>query len=579
RTLHFIKNPDKQHRIALETMEIYAPLARIIGIDRFREELENLSFYYLLPEEYAGITAALERVAETAVSDVVALSQRLKKAISEAGIEAEIFSREKRAYSVYRKMQRKKVHFEELADIYAFRVIVPNEEDCYRALGVIHRTFRMIPGEFDDYISTPKPNNYRSLHTAVLLSEEQASQAQKAEIQIRTKEMHDAAERGIAAHWRYKAKGGSSVEMGGAENYNAYELLRETVKDLEKGATASELLQQAKIEFYSDQIFTFTPRGRVITLPVGASPLDFAYALHTDIGNDYTGAKVNGRQVPNRTTLKNGDVVEIFRADNAPIPADWQSFVVTGSAKLGLRRRMKAAQAEEQFDFGERILRNVFSAYEVPYSREALRKAARRMGFDTGRALIESVGRLEVRDIAVLDEVYPNLRAALRGPKRPVDSGVTYNRRSLVIDGIDPGATVTLAACCRPLPGERVVGVQGTEDEVTIHRIDCRVLADQAEATWIPVGLKEDPEVTFVSELVLTVTNRAGAIGHIGTLLAKYDANIFDVRVENREAQFSDLRLQITVSDSRHLGHVMTALRGSHFVVAIERANNTEDGR
>ncbi|MEM1379690.1 MAG: bifunctional (p)ppGpp synthetase/guanosine-3',5'-bis(diphosphate) 3'-pyrophosphohydrolase [Pseudomonadota bacterium] len=570
RTLHYTR-PEKQRRVAQETMEIFAPLARMIGIEKFREELEDLSFYYLEPSDYAAITRALDKVSATSVSDVVALSQILKKEIADAGIEAEIYSREKRAFSIWRKMQRKNVHFEELADIYAFRLIVPSEEDCYKALGVIHRNFPMIPGEFDDYISTPKANNYRSIHTAVLLSKDKERNAQKAEVQIRTKEMHDAAERGIAAHWRYKSTDSGTVEMDDASKYNAYELLRSTVAEMEKGGNAAEILQQAKLEFYRDQIFTFTPRGRVISLPVGASPLDFAYALHTDIGNTFTGASVNGRPVPNRTKLKNGDVVEIHRAKGASIPSDWERYVVTGSAKLGLRKRTRELAAKGQHALGERIVRNIFSVHDVPYSAEAVREAAKRLGFRGLKPLLEAVGRLEVEDTRILDEVYPNLRETHSGPKRALDTDESYDRRAISIEGLQRGAAITLSSCCQPLPGERIVGIKGEDGPIAIHRIDCKALAQKAEEDWIDLAWRNDPDATYVVEVVVTVTNRTGAIGHIGSLLAKYDADIHDLNVENREVQFSDLRLEFAVRDARHLANVLTALRGSDFVVATER--------
>ncbi|GGY52589.1 RelA/SpoT family protein [Parvularcula lutaonensis] len=577
RTLHHTK-PEKQQRIALETMEIYAPLARIIGIERFREELEDLSFYYLRPDDYAAITAGLKQVTERSVSDVIALSQTLRSEIEKAGIEAEIYSREKRAFSIWRKMQRKKQLFEELADIYAFRVIVPTEDDCYRALGVIHQNYRMIPGEFDDYISTPKPNNYRSIHTAVLLSKDK--KGQKAEIQIRTKEMHEAAERGIAAHWKYKDAStraqGKTVELKGSENYNDYEWLRQTVSSLESGGSASELLQTAKLEFYRDQIFCFTPRGRVIGLPVGASPIDFAYALHTDIGDTYSGAKVNGILRPNRHQLKNGDVVEILRTKDAPIPQGWESFAVTGSAKLRLRRRTKDLALKEQHALGERIIRNTFNVHDVPYSPDAVREAAKRMGFRGLKPLLEAVGRLEVADTAVLDEVYPNLRAGQKAQRRPIEPGKDVGKQTISIEGLSKGAALAFCQSCRPLPGERIIGVKGEGGRIRVHRIDCQLLAEQDDSDWLDLSWRNDPDAAFVVEVVVTVTNRTGAIGHIGSLLAKYEADIHDLRVENREVQFSDLRVEFAVRDARHLANVMTALRGSDFVVSAERSEGVK---
>lgn len=578
RTLHHIARREKRERIALETMEIYAPLARIIGIERIREELEDLSFYYLKPDDYAAITAGLQRVSERSVSDVIALGQHLREEIRKAGIRAEIYSREKRAFSIWRKMQRKRQLFEELADIYAFRVIVDTEEDCYRALGVIHRNYRMIPGEFDDYISTPKPNNYRSIHTAVLLSNDR--KGQKAEIQIRTKEMHEAAERGIAAHWRYKnasGRGGRAVEIRGGDGYNNYEWLRQTVSSLETGVgTASELLQAAKLEFYRDQIFTFTPRGRVIGLPVGASPIDFAYALHTDIGDSYSGAKVNGILRPNRWALKNGDVVEILRSKNAPIPQGWQTFAITGSAKLRLRKRTRELAAKDQHALGERIVRSCFSVHDVPYSPEAVRDAAKRMGFRGLKPLLEAVGRLEVSDVSVLDEVFPNLRSTRTGRKKPVEPGKELSGHAVSIEGLHRGAALAFCQRCRPLPGERIIGIPGEEHRVSVHRIDCQVLADKQGDEWVDLAWKNDPDAAFVVEVVVTVTNRTGALGHIGSLLAKYDADIHDLRVENREEQFSDLRVEFAVRDARHLANVMTALRGSDYVVDAQRSEGVK---
>ncbi|NNU17131.1 bifunctional (p)ppGpp synthetase/guanosine-3',5'-bis(diphosphate) 3'-pyrophosphohydrolase [Parvularcula sp. ZS-1/3] len=573
RTLHHVPKPEKRRRKALETMEIYAPLARIIGIEKFREELEDLSFYYLRPDDYAAITKGLERVSSKSVSDVIALSQTLRTEIEKAGIDAEIYSREKRAFSVWRKMQRKKQLFEELADIYAFRVIVPNEEDCYRVLGVIHRNYRMIPGEFDDYISTPKPNNYRSIHTAVLLSKDK--KAQKAEIQIRSKDMHEAAERGIAAHWKYKdrsQRSSGSVELSGSEHYNDYEWLRRTVSSVEAGGNVAELLQTAKLEFYRDQIFCFTPRGRVIGLPSGAVAIDFAYALHTEIGDSYTGAKVNGILRPNRHQLKNGDVVEILRSKDAPIPPGWETFAATGSAKLRLRRRVKELAAKDQHALGTRIIRSAFELHDVPYSPDAVREAAKRMGFRGLKPLMEAVGRLEVADTDVLDQVYPNLRAGQKASRKAIEPGKELRPGAVSIEGLRRGAGLSFCEACRPLPGERIVGVKGDDGRAVVHRIDCQVLADQDEKDWTDLAWRNDPDAAYVVEVVVTVTNRTGAIGHIGSLLAKYDADIHDLNVENREVQFSDLRVEIEVRDARHLANVMTALRGSDFVVSAERS-------
>ena len=398
---------------------------------------------------------------------------------------------------------------------------------------------------------------------------------QRAEIQIRTQEMHDAAERGIAAHWKYKdasSRGAGSVELKGSENFNDYEWLRQTVSTVEQSGNVGELLETAKLEFYRDQIFVFTPRGRVIGLPTDASPIDFAYALHTDIGDAYSGAKVNGILRPNRHQLKNGDVVEILRQDGAPIPQGWETYAVTGSAKLRLRKRTKALAAKEHHKLGERIVRNIFELHDVPYSPEAVRDAAKRMGFRGLKPLMEAVGRLEVADTQVLDEVYPSLREGQKTGRRPITPGAPLSPGAVSIEGLRKGAGIIFCDRCRPLPGERIIGVKGRDNRTHVHRIDCHLLADQDEADWVDLAWRNDPDAAFVAEVVITVTNRTGALGHIGSLLAKYDVDIHDLNVENREEQFSDLRFEFAVRDARHLANVMTALRGSDFVVDAQRS-------
>ncbi|MBY0420878.1 MAG: RelA/SpoT family protein, partial [Parvularculaceae bacterium] len=325
RTLEHHKDAEKRRRIALETMEIYAPLAGRIGVQRFRDELEDLAFREITPAAYEAISNRLEELRQSTVEGVIELRQELQKQFDAIGVAAEVYSREKRPYSIWRKMTAKNVGFDEIADIYAFRVLVPEVEDCYRALGVVHLGWRMIPSEFDDYISAPKPNGYKSIHTAVIGPPRKDSSRQRIEIQIRTREMHEAAERGVAAHWQYKDKAGKdgrSVEIVG--QYDPYETPRRLVEMYQLGEDLDEVLRYAKIELFQDQVFCFTPKGMVVALPKGASVLDYAYALHTDIGDTCVGAKVNGVVAPLRTAPKNGAVIEIIRGVDAPPPPEWE---------------------------------------------------------------------------------------------------------------------------------------------------------------------------------------------------------------------------------------------------------------
>ena len=344
RTLHHIQKPEKRKRIAKETMEIFAPLAGRIGVQRIREELEDISFREISPEAHATITARIDDLQTHSVGGVVELANVLREKLHEQGLKAQVTSREKRAYSIWRKMSEKNVSFDELADIYAFRVIVDSIPDCYLALGVIHSSWRMIPTEFDDYISAPKSNNYRSIHTAVIGPPSKDGRRQRIEIQIRTFEMHETAERGVAAHWQYKDPGQRterSVEIVTPGGFDPYETPRRLVEMFQAGEDPDEALRYAKLELFQDQVFCFSPQHRVIALPKGSTPVDFAYAVHTDVGDQCIGAKINGNQRPLRTALKTGDVVEILRSENAPVPAEWESIAVTGRARSAIRRRIK----------------------------------------------------------------------------------------------------------------------------------------------------------------------------------------------------------------------------------------------
>jgi RelA/SpoT family (p)ppGpp synthetase len=339
RTLHHVDDAQKRQRVALETMEIYAPLAGRIGVQRFREELEDLSFRELSPAAYKTISERLEDLQSTTVAGVVELAQTLRSKLAKAGVRADVHSREKRPYSIWRKMAAKNVSFDELADIYAFRVLTETVEDCYRALAVIHTGWRMIPSEFDDYISAPKPNNYRSIHTAVIGPPRVDGGRQRIEIQIRTRAMHETAERGVAAHWQYKDAGnGSAVEIISPQQYDPYETPRRLVEMFQHGDDPEEALRYAKLELFQDQVFCFTPKGRVIALPKGSTAIDFAYAVHTDVGDTCIGAKINGAPKPLRTPLKNGDVVQILRSEHAPPPAEWETLAVTGRARSAIRK-------------------------------------------------------------------------------------------------------------------------------------------------------------------------------------------------------------------------------------------------
>src|SRR3984957_717536 len=344
RTLRFIKDADKRRRIARETMEIYAPLAERIGMHEMKDELEDMAFGELYPEAREGIKTRLAFLKDKGGDIVTRVLVELQKTLREGGVRAELSGREKSPYSIWRKMQRKNVGFEQLSDIMAFRIVVDNIEACYHALGVVHSRYPVVPGRFKDYISTPKANNYRSLHTGVI-----GPERQRIELQIRTREMHEVAELGVAAHWVYK------TSQPGIEG-RQYRWLRELLDILEHASDPQEFLEHTKLEMFQDQVFFFTPKGDLIELPRGSTPVDFAYAVHSEIGDTCVGAKVNGKLVPLRTALVNGDQVEIITSKAQTPSPTWERFVVSGKARARIRRFVRTQQRQQYLDLGKAIL-------------------------------------------------------------------------------------------------------------------------------------------------------------------------------------------------------------------------------
>ncbi|MCI5046927.1 MAG: bifunctional (p)ppGpp synthetase/guanosine-3',5'-bis(diphosphate) 3'-pyrophosphohydrolase [Aquisalinus sp.] len=587
RTLHYIPKEAKRHRIALETMQIYVPLAGRIGVQKFREELEDLSFKYMNPEGYQTIQTNLERLGNDNVRAVVHLGQTLRNSLMAEHITAEVHSREKRPFSIWRKMQRKNQGFDELADIYAFRILVETEEDCYRALGVIHRNFTMIPGEFDDYISVPKPNNYRSIHTAVLAPVDHTQIKQRVEVQIRTKEMHESAERGIAAHWRYKDASSQTdkdhagvIEITNAGTYDPYDWARNAVEMLQQGETADEFLANAKLELFQDQVFCFTPKGRVIALPSGATPIDFAYALHTEVGESCVGVRINGANRPLRTPLKNGDVVRILRSENAPIPQNWESLVVTGRARSAIRRRIKELKRKEQVTLGRRILESEFSAHGFALTDSSIETVLARLNSKKVKDVYQAVGALKLNPSEVREIVYPGTSASADGEDalRPVTTRQKL-REAISVEGLTRGVSFRLSQCCSPLPGERIIGLPADDDMVAIHRIDCDSVAATtiAEEKWLDMRWRDNLEGGFVAPISINVNNRIGALAHVSSIMAHYEVDIVDIKLVNREVEFNEIQMDILIRDIRHLGNVLTGLRASEHVIGADRRYEAQD--
>ncbi len=579
RTLHYIDKVEKRERIALETMQIYVPLAGRIGVQKFREELEDLAFKYLNTEGYETIQNNLHILGKETVRSVVLLGQTLREKLENNEIKAEVYSREKRAFSIWRKMQRKGHAFEQLADIYAFRVIVSTVEECYKALGVIHQNFRMIPDEFDDYISTPKPNNYRSIHTAVLAPMDESGIKQRVEVQIRTKEMHESAERGIAAHWRYKdasaqATSARVIEIENAGDYDPYDWARNAVEMLQQGDDADEFLEHAKLELFQDQVFCFTPKGRVISLPAGATSIDFAYALHTDIGNSIVGARINGATSPLRTVLRNGDVVKVLRSDNAQIPDNWENNVVTGRAKAAIKKRIKLLKRIEQTKLGRRIMDSDMNAHGLSISDAAVEGVLDKLGHKTVEDVYTAVGALHIQPRIVREAIYPG---AVDLDSDDVGSRMITKKQSIreavSLEGLTRGVSIKLASCCTPLPGERIIGLPSPDSSIAIHRIDCDSLGttDVSEEDWLDLKWRPRLDGGFVAPISITVNNRIGALAHVASIMAHYEVDIVDISLINREVKFNEILMDVLIGDAKHLSNVLTGLRASEHVIGADR--------
>jgi len=566
RTLKYLKEDATRKRIARETMEIYAPLAERMGMNQIKDELQDLSFAELQPEAREGIRARLaflkERGGNLVERVIVALDDTLEK----AGIEAQVSGREKTPYSIWRKMQKKDVGFEQLSDIMAFRVVVDSVGQCYHALGVIHSRYSVVPGRFKDYISVPKPNQYQSLHTAVIGPEQQ-----RIEVQIRTKEMHEVAELGVAAHWVYK-------QDANRTEGRQYRWLRELLDLLEHAADPQEFLEHTKLAMFTDQVFCFTPKGDLINLPHGATPIDFAYAVHSQIGDTCVGAKINGKLAPLRTQLANGDQVDIITSKAQMPSPTWERMVVTAKARARIRRFIRTQQRTQYLDLGKVILQKAFRQDGHEMTEKALDLVLDRFKCETVEDLYIAAGAGNVTGREVVGAVFPPPPDA-KPPKVVSLSkarGKKIAENAVPIRGLIPGMAVHYAGCCHPLPGDRIVGIVMTGKGVTIHTIDCDKLAEYAEQPdrWLDVAWnnEEETDAVHVGRLNITIGNEPGSLGGLTTVIGKHAGNITNLKITNRSQDFFELLVDVEVQDLKHLTNIIAALRATPVINSVERA-------
>nr|WP_245196753.1 bifunctional (p)ppGpp synthetase/guanosine-3',5'-bis(diphosphate) 3'-pyrophosphohydrolase [Sphingomonas jejuensis] len=553
RTLHHIAKPEKRRRIARETMDIYAPLAERIGMYEFMVEMQTLAFRELEPDAFASVTRRLEQLEAGDGNRIARISEKLTELLASAGIEAQVSGRKKHPYSIWRKMAERHVSFEQLSDVMAFRAIVPTQDDCYRALGQIHARWPTVPGRFKDYISTPKRNGYRSLHTAVIHSENM-----RVEIQIRSAEMHEQAEHGLASHWAYKQKANDPDAQ--------VRWIRDLIEILDNAGSAEELLEHTRMAMYQDRIFAFTPKGELFQLPKGATPIDFAYAVHTDLGDQAVGAKVNGRVVPLRTELQNGDQVQILKSDAQEPQPSWLGFATTGKARAAIRRFVRHKERGESVALGRKLYDDIVKRLPAQLGADAMGQALKRLRIESEAELMAAVARGSVGDRALMEALMPG---SAGGDVADVDA-VPPQREAISIKGLTPGVAFGLAACCHPVPGDRIVGLRHPDAPIQVHTIDCPTLASGEDADWIDLAWGDGSDGA-AARLRIVLKNEPGALGVMASILGGHKANILNLRLESRDVQFHSFLVDLEVHDLHHLTRIVAALRAADAISAADR--------
>ena len=568
RTLNFLK-PEKRTRIARETLDIYAPLAERIGMQEVKSELEELAFRELYKDAHDSIVARLNFLREKGSDIVPKIIDALKKDMEENGVKCIVTGREKTPYSIWRKMQQKNASFEQLSDIMAFRICVEDIATCYQALGIVHSKYHMVPRRFKDYISTPKPNGYRSLHTGVIGPENT-----RIEIQIRTYEMHEIAEKGVAAHWAYK-------QGQKAEGKN-FRWIRELLEILDQASNPEEFLENTKLEMYNDQVFCFTPKGDLIGLPINSTPVDFAYAVHSSVGDTCVGAKINGEIRPLRTVLQNGDQVEVLTSKAQHPSTEWERFVVTGKAKAAIRRYVRANKRDQFIVLGQEILEKLFKGENLEFSEKNLVNVLPNFDAESISDLYAKVGEGLITGWDVMKAVYPaykqsKLEKVVQAIKVPAfKKSKKKAQNPLQIEGLIPGMAMHFAGCCHPLPGDRIVGIVTTGKGVAVHTIDCKVLEKYSKEPerWLDISWgKMDETETYIGRLKIMLSNEPGSLGEISNIMARHNTNISNLNIVYRTVSYFEIMLDLDVKNVQQLDEIIASLKSCKAVSYVARAN------
>lgn len=558
RTLHFIKDQKKRKRISRETLEIYAPLAGRIGMQELKEELEDLSFTFFEPK-IRDILIERLRTSKKKKSKIVQFTKKeLEKTLKKNKIKCSVFGREKTPYSIWKKLEIQHKSLEQLSDIFAFRVCVETIQECYEVLGILHCEWQAIPGKFKDYISTPKKNGYQSLHTTLI-----GPQNQRVEVQIRTEKMNELAERGLAAHWIYKDN--DDVER---DYLSSIEWINDLVDILNRDGATEEFLENTKLELFLDQIYAFTPKGTLVALPRNATALDFAYAVHTDLGNFCSRVKINGVDKPRRTVLHNGDEVEILKSKSPVALESLQEFVKTGKAKSAIIRSIKEKKSHNQRLLGKAIIKSVFSSHRKKPTRDILERSFGALEVNSLKSLYELVGSGDSSGSQVYDLVFPNNKRKKRKKNYYIEKNI-----SIPVQGLHSDMPAQFAENSFLVPGDKIVGIILPEKGITIFPVDSLELVnyEKSPESWIKLEWKKDIDFTFTSRIRITIINEVGVLNSITSTIADYGGNITNLILNEKDSDFYNLIIDINVNDNKHISDIVKSLDGLPVVEAVNR--------
>ena len=564
RTIHFIDNAKKRKRIANETLEIYSPIAERMGMHEIRSELDELCFQILEPNIRNSIIQRLILLRSQDENLLKKTVVKLKELLKTNKIKATISGREKKPFSIWKKMQIKAVDFAQLSDIMAFKILVENKQDCYGVLGYLHEAYSYVPGRFKDYISTPKPNGYKSIHTTLI-----GPLNRRIEVQIKTYDMDKEADYGVAAHWIYKDK--IKTKDG-----KQFKWIRNILDILDQSREPEEFLEHTKLQMFSDQVFVFTPNGDLISLPKGAMPVDFAFSVHSDIGLRCKSVLINNSEKPLNTKLNNGDQVEIICSKRSCVTPEWLNLCSTGKAKACIKRYLHNKESDEFFQLGKEILKNSFKSAKLNFREKNLLNIIEKFNVKDYKDLLVKIGSGNLSAKDVIDAMFPD-KSLIKDNKKiillnKVKEKMEKKNNAVLIKGLTPGMSIHLSECCKPIPGDLVRGIIVSGKGLIVHQADCqeikRTNSNLINISWEKINIKNS---SFVSKIEVTIKNKIGALGQLSTNIGKTNSNIRNLRITERTDIFFKINVEIDVQSVDHLKSILASLRTSSNTIDIKR--------